>query len=125
MSSDCFEEELAKLLPDSRYMDPPDGGNVSVVEQIIRMIADYRLQLAVKEQQQETTPFCRIDRNEFSNIQKGIWAVVDVPHRHKEDIPLYLHPKDDFKDRYYILLKLLNFYGIDVDKGLRDYKKYN
>lgn len=33
-----YEAELSKLLPDSRYMDPPDGGSVTVLEQIKRMI---------------------------------------------------------------------------------------
>lgn len=32
--------DVAALLPDTRYMDPPDGGDVEVAEQIRRMIAD-------------------------------------------------------------------------------------
>ncbi|HDH0359954.1 ead/Ea22-like family protein [Klebsiella pneumoniae] len=33
---------LCSLLPDCRYMDPPDGGSVTPLEQVSRMIADYR-----------------------------------------------------------------------------------
>ncbi len=35
--------ELAKLLPDCFYMDPPDGGAVSLQEQFQRMANDARL----------------------------------------------------------------------------------
>lgn len=34
------EHELAKLLPDPYYMDPPDGGSVTVLEQLQRMAQD-------------------------------------------------------------------------------------
>lgn len=33
---------LCNLLPDCRYMDPPDGGSVTPLEQVSRMVADYR-----------------------------------------------------------------------------------
>lgn len=32
--------KCAALLPDSRYMDPPDGGSVEVSEQLRRMVED-------------------------------------------------------------------------------------
>jgi hypothetical protein len=35
-------QECANLLPDSRYMDPPDGGSPTIAEQLKRMIADQR-----------------------------------------------------------------------------------
>ena len=34
------EEELSKLLPCSYYMDPPDGGSVTILEQLERMARD-------------------------------------------------------------------------------------
>ncbi len=37
-----FEDDLTHLLPGSYYMDPPDGGSVSVVEQLRRMAADAK-----------------------------------------------------------------------------------
>ena len=37
------DEELCKLLPPGvEYMDPPDGGDVTPLEQVRRMVADYR-----------------------------------------------------------------------------------
>ncbi|ENL1644626.1 ead/Ea22-like family protein [Raoultella ornithinolytica] len=40
---------LCSLLPDCRYMDPPDGGSVTPLEQVSRMIADYRQRIAELE----------------------------------------------------------------------------
>ncbi|HCJ0623133.1 TPA: hypothetical protein NQI02_002385 [Klebsiella variicola] len=37
------DEELCKLLPPgAEYMDPPDGGDVTPLEGVRRMVADYR-----------------------------------------------------------------------------------
>lgn len=37
----AIENELREMLPaDPVYMDPPDGGNVSVLEQVARMAED-------------------------------------------------------------------------------------
>lgn len=38
--------KCAALLPDSRYMDPPDGGSVEVSEQLRRMVEDLKGQVA-------------------------------------------------------------------------------
>lgn len=39
----CWAEaEFAKVLPCSCYMDPPDGGDVSVIERFRRMAEDAR-----------------------------------------------------------------------------------
>ncbi|HBQ7927570.1 TPA: hypothetical protein L8S51_000855 [Klebsiella pneumoniae] len=44
------DEELCKLLPPgAEYMDPPDGGDVEPIEQVRRMVADYRLRIAELE----------------------------------------------------------------------------
>ena len=40
---------LCNLLPDCRYMDPPDGGSVTPLEQVSRMVADYRQRIAELE----------------------------------------------------------------------------
>ncbi|MHB3100810.1 hypothetical protein ACYBUV_24845 [Klebsiella pneumoniae] len=41
------DEELCKLLPPGvEYMDPPDGGDVEPIEQVRRMVADYRQRIA-------------------------------------------------------------------------------
>lgn len=44
------DEELCKLLPlGAEYMDPPDGGDVEPIEQVRRMVADYRQRIAELE----------------------------------------------------------------------------
>ncbi|HCI6988404.1 TPA: hypothetical protein NPQ05_000802 [Klebsiella quasipneumoniae subsp. quasipneumoniae] len=44
------DEELCRLLPPgAEYMDPPDGGNVTPLEGVRRMIADYRQRIAELE----------------------------------------------------------------------------
>lgn len=40
---------LCSLLPDCRYMDQPDGGSVTPLEQVSRMISDYRQRIAELE----------------------------------------------------------------------------
>lgn len=40
------DDALCKLLPGCQYMDPPDGGSVTPLEQVSRMVADYRQQIA-------------------------------------------------------------------------------
>ncbi|UXI62489.1 ead/Ea22-like family protein [Enterobacter hormaechei] len=44
-----IDDALCKLLPGCQYMDPPDGGSVTPLEQVRRMIADYREQLQAAE----------------------------------------------------------------------------
>lgn len=44
------DEELCKLLPPGvEYMDPPDGGDVTPLEGVRRMVADYRQRIAEQE----------------------------------------------------------------------------
>lgn len=48
------DEELCKLLPPgAEYMDPPDGGDVTPLEGVRRMVADYRQHIAELEAQNE------------------------------------------------------------------------
>ncbi|WP_323076035.1 hypothetical protein [Klebsiella quasipneumoniae] len=48
------DEELCKLLPPGvEYMDPPDGGDVTPLEGVRRMVADYRQRIAELEREQE------------------------------------------------------------------------
>lgn len=37
-----LDNSLCELLPGTQYMDPPDGGSVTPLEQVRRMVADYR-----------------------------------------------------------------------------------
>ncbi|MCE7467277.1 ead/Ea22-like family protein [Klebsiella pneumoniae] len=44
------DEELCKFLPPgAEYMDPPDGGDVTPLEGVRRMVADYRQRIAELE----------------------------------------------------------------------------
>ena len=44
------DEELCRLLPPGvEYMDPPDGGDVTPLEGVRRMVADYRQRIAELE----------------------------------------------------------------------------
>ena len=46
-----LDEELCRLLPPgSEYMDPPDGGDVTPLEGVRRMVADYRQRIAELEE---------------------------------------------------------------------------
>ena len=44
--------ELAAVLPGSYYMDPPDGGSVTVLEQVRRMAEDAKIGRRVREHQE-------------------------------------------------------------------------
>lgn len=37
-----LDNSLCELLPGTQYMDPPDGGSVTPLEQVRLMVADYR-----------------------------------------------------------------------------------
>ena len=48
------DEELCNLLPPGvEYMDPPDGGDVTPLEGVRRMVADYRQRIAELESEVE------------------------------------------------------------------------
>lgn len=44
-----IDDALCKLLPGCQYMDPPDGGSVTPLEQVRRMVTDYRERLKIAE----------------------------------------------------------------------------
>ncbi|HDS4829161.1 TPA: ead/Ea22-like family protein [Citrobacter koseri] len=44
-----LNNELCNLLPGVQYMDPPDGGSVTPIEQVRRMVVDYREQMEAAE----------------------------------------------------------------------------
>ncbi|MGS0639101.1 hypothetical protein [Citrobacter sp. VF227] len=47
---EALDNSLCELLPGTQYMDPPDGGSVTPLEQVRRMVADYRNQIAELEE---------------------------------------------------------------------------
>ncbi|MCU6240766.1 ead/Ea22-like family protein [Enterobacter asburiae] len=49
-------QRLCKLLPGTQYMDPPDGVSVTPLEQVRRMVADYRERIAELEAREVNLP---------------------------------------------------------------------
>lgn len=78
------DEELCKLLPPGvEYMDPPDGGDVTRLEGVRRMVADYRQRIADLESRTVKLPDdvldalqkvarIRLDLNDFDGDRRGI-----------------------------------------------------
>lgn len=51
-----LDNALCELLPGIQYMDPPDGGSVTPLEQVRRMVADYRQRIAELEAREVELP---------------------------------------------------------------------
>lgn len=71
---------LCNLLPDCRYMDPPDGGSVTPLEQVSRMIAYYRQRIAGLESRTVKLPKKNIgwDRDEDDCWNNAIDACAEA-----------------------------------------------
>ncbi|MBA6160557.1 ead/Ea22-like family protein [Klebsiella variicola] len=70
------DEELCKLLPPGvEYMDPPDGGDVTPLEGVRRMVADYRQRIAELESRTVKLP----DDEDGQAYGFGKWANVKLP----------------------------------------------
>ncbi|WP_268046979.1 ead/Ea22-like family protein [Citrobacter freundii] len=50
---EALDNSLCELLPGTQYMDPPDGGSVTPLEQVRRMVAAYRNRIAELEARDE------------------------------------------------------------------------
>ncbi|WP_214469155.1 ead/Ea22-like family protein [Klebsiella pneumoniae] len=75
------DEELCKLLPPGvEYMDPPDGGDVTPLEGVRRMVADYRQRIAELESRTVKLPKKNIgwDRDEEDCWNNAIDACAEV-----------------------------------------------
>ena len=71
------DEELCKLLPPgAEYMDPPDGGDVTPLEGVRRMVADYRQRIAELESRtvKLPKPISVLHRREFTEAHCAIYA---------------------------------------------------
>lgn len=53
---EALDNSLCELLPGTQYMDPPDGGSVTPLEQVRRMVADYRERIEELEARTVTLP---------------------------------------------------------------------
>ena len=75
------DEELCRLLPPgAEYMDPPDGGDVTPLEGVRRMVADYRQRIAELESRTVKLPKKNIgwDRDEEDCWNNAIDACAEV-----------------------------------------------
>ena len=75
-------EEISKVLPGPYYMDPPDGGDVSVLEQLRRMSVDasqYRTTIGLSMLIDGESP-------KVQEILKGIDAVPAEVARLQENV---------------------------------------
>ncbi|HHL2825424.1 TPA: ead/Ea22-like family protein [Citrobacter murliniae] len=50
---EALDNALCELLPGTQYMDPPDGGSATPLEQVRRMVADYRNRIAELEARED------------------------------------------------------------------------
>lgn len=96
------DEELCKLLPPGvEYMDPPDGGDVTPLEGVRRMVADYRQLIAELESRTVTAP------------QNDYFASLVVLARVSADKAMKKFPQPN-----YVLLKVAEEAGEVVQAGV-------
>lgn len=79
------DEELCKLLsPGVEYMDPPDGGDVEPIEQVRRMVADYRQRIAELESRTVKLP----DLRQIVSGDRYVWS--DGVYNYSQDVKVAL-----------------------------------
>ena len=83
------DEELCKLLPPGvEYMDPPDGGDVTPLEGVRRMVADYRQRIAELESRTVTVkmpkPHAHLIWIQAGHAPDDYWDDVAVSHSEKD-----------------------------------------
>lgn len=71
-----LDNSLCELLPGTQYMDPPDGGNVTPLEQVRRMIADYRHRIAELEAREVKLPAEKFCPAEYAGSQ--LWEETEI-----------------------------------------------
>ncbi|MEV8813153.1 hypothetical protein AB0209_13770 [Klebsiella pneumoniae] len=81
------DEELCKLLPPGvEYMDPPDGGDVTPLEGVRRMVADYRQLIAELESRtvKLPKPHAHLIWIQAGHAPDDYWDDVEVSHSEKD-----------------------------------------
>ncbi len=79
------DEELCRLLPPGvEYMDPPDGSNVEPIEQVRRMVADYRRRIAELESRTVKLP----DLRQIVSGDRYVWS--DGVYNYSQDVKVAL-----------------------------------
>lgn len=80
------DEELCKLLPlGAEYMDPPDGGDVTPLEGVRRMVADYRQRIAELECQLKSAENNEIDARCHIADRESRTVTINTPDARDED----------------------------------------
>ncbi|MBA8045644.1 hypothetical protein [Citrobacter freundii] len=69
---------LCELLPGTQYMDPPDGGSVTPLEQVRRMVAEYRERIEELESRMVTVKLPADYRNSDSSINDDMFNTCAV-----------------------------------------------
>ncbi len=79
------DEELCRLLPPGvEYMDPPDGGDVEPIEQVRRMVADFRQRIAELESRTVKLP----DLRQIVSGDRYVWS--DGVYNYSQDVKVAL-----------------------------------
>lgn len=81
------DEELCKLLPPgAEYMDPPDGGDVTPLEGVRRMVVDYRQRIAELESRtvKLPKPHAHLIWIQAGHAPDDYWDDVAVSHSEKD-----------------------------------------
>ncbi|MGX2892395.1 ead/Ea22-like family protein, partial [Klebsiella pneumoniae] len=79
------DKELCKLLPPgAEYMDPPDGGDVEPIEQVRRMVADFRQRIAELESRTVKLP----DLRQIVSGDRYVWS--DGVYNYSQDVKVAL-----------------------------------
>lgn len=81
------DEELCKLLPPGvEYIDPPDGGDVTPLEGVRRMVADYRQLIAELESRtvKLPKPHAHLIWIQAGHAPDDYWDDVAVSHSEKD-----------------------------------------
>lgn len=80
------DEELCKLLPPgAEYMDPPDGGDVTPLEGVRRMVADYRQRIDALESQLKAAENNEIDARFHIADLESRTVTINTPGARDED----------------------------------------
>lgn len=73
-----LDNSLCELLPGTQYMDPPDGGSVTPLEQVRRMVAEYRERIEELESRTVTVKLPADYRNSDGSINDDMFNTCAV-----------------------------------------------
>ncbi|OIY13232.1 hypothetical protein BED43_18850 [Citrobacter freundii] len=75
---EALDNSLCELLPGTQYMDPPDGGSVTPLEQVRRMVAEYRERIEELESRTVTVKLPADYRNSDGSINDDMFNTCAV-----------------------------------------------